>query len=280
MIKFSNYRKTIKEWVDQSMYDFKRDPTKQEVESKKTFGGLPFKDERRLNKKTYGISNSSSIGFMDDVTPVRINARDDQRFQNGNNVVWFRIDTGFLDINKSKCLNGASDQKGYCCYDLITAKKIFSWFATTKALNGRCPVWANQYDIWAPDIEKKLEQFWYSLCFAFVLAENRCVVTKFEKDNPVEGAPEVFIDNPLCPTNKESFWSGLLDKEILQTPVAPVEDSNLAKRLVDKIKELYKMWNFGYCKGQFLTNVGLHDEPYFKYFDYVIFLLLILASFK
>ena len=46
--------------------------------------------------------------------------------------------------------------------------------------------------------------------FAFVLAENRCVVTKFERGNPVEGAPEVFVDNPLCPTNKESFWSTTL----------------------------------------------------------------------
>ena len=272
MIRLGNYRQSIKGWVGQSMYDFKRDPTKQEVESKEVFGGLPDKDDRRSNKKTYGISNSSAIGFMDDVTPVRIKVKEDQRFQNKNNVVWFRIDTGFLDINKSKCLNGASDQKGYCSYDIDTAKKIFSWPAITKALNGRCPVWANQYDIWMPDIKKEFEQYWNSLCFAFVLAENRCVVTKFEKDNPVKSAPEVFVDNPLCPANKESFWSITLDQEILQTPVPPAKDTNLAKHLVDKIKKLYKTWNLKYCKGQFLTNVGLQDESYFKYFDYADFL--------
>ena len=91
------------------------------------------------------------------------------------------------------------------------------------------------------------------------------MVTKFEKDNPVTGAPEVFVDNPLCPANPESFWSTTLDKEISDKP-APAKD------LVEKIKELYKHWNLNYCKGQVLQNVGLQDEPYFKYFDYPDFL--------
>jgi hypothetical protein len=91
------------------------------------------------------------------------------------------------------------------------------------------------------------------------------VVTKFEKDNPVTGAPEVFVNNPLCPANPESFWSTTLDKEISGQPA-------LAKELVGKIKELYKHWNLNYCKGQVLQNVGLQDEPYFKYFDYPDFL--------
>ena len=132
-------------------------------------------------------------------------------------------------------------------------------------MNGVYPIWANQYDIWAPHIKKELEDYYYSLCFAFVLAENRCVVTKFEKDNPVVGAPEVFVDNPLCPANPESFWSTILDKEITDQPELP-------KKLVNKIKELYKHWNLNYCKGQVLQHVGLQDEPYFRYFDYPDFL--------
>ena len=32
-----------------------------------------------------------------------------------------------------------------------------------------------------------------------------------------------------------------------------------------------KSWNSEYGKGQFLENVGLNDEPYFKYFDYLDF---------
>lgn len=50
------------------------------------------------------------------------------------------------------------------------------------------------------------------------------------------------------------------------------KDSALAFELVEKIKELYKTWNKNYCKGQKLEHVGLHEEPYFKYFDYADFL--------
>ena len=100
-----------------------------------------------------------------------------------------------------------------------------------------------------------------------MLAENRCVVTKFEKDNPVEGAPEVYVDNPLCPTNKESFWNTTLATEINK-----LDKNNTARLLVDAITELYRYWNANYCKGQVLENVGLHNEPYFKYFSYPDFL--------
>ena len=94
-----------------------------------------------------------------------------------------------------------------------------------------------------------------------MLAENRCVVTTFEKDNPVVGAPEIFVDNPLCPANPESFWATVLDPEVNA-------DHGLAFLLVKKIKLLYKTWNLNYCKGQYLRNVGLKDEPYFRYFAY------------
>ena len=62
LVKFTDDKTFIKIWVNQKMYDFKRDPTKEELDSKNIFGGLPIKDERRGNKKTYGISNSSFIG--------------------------------------------------------------------------------------------------------------------------------------------------------------------------------------------------------------------------
>ena len=84
------------------------------------------------------------------------------------------------------------------------------------------------------------------ICVA--LAENRCIVTKFEKDNPVQDAPEVFTDNPLCPANDESFWSTTLGSQI---------SDPLAKKLVNEIETLYQYWNLEYCKGQFLENVGL-----------------------
>lgn len=95
------------------------------------------------------------------------------------------------------------------------------------------------------------------------------MVTKFEKDNPVKDAPEVFVDDPLCPTNKESFWATTLQPFINQQKL---DSESPAILLIDQITELYKYWNHNYCKGQYLYNVGLHTEPYFKYFNYPDFL--------
>ena len=198
-------RDEIKKSLPQKMYDFKRDPTKQELDSRDIFGGLPIKDERRGNKKTYGITNSYFIGFMDDSTPCRIKQDGEKRMSNKNDRVWLQLRPGFIDINLTKIQNGATDKYGYCAYDIESAKATFTWFCITKALNGQYPVWANQYDIWQPNILPAKQAEWYTLCFAFVLAENRCVVTKFEKDNPVKDAPEVFVDNRFAPLIKKVF---------------------------------------------------------------------------
>jgi hypothetical protein len=260
-INYSAARESVKEWSGQQMYDFKRDPTDKELKSGAVFGGLPIKDGRRSNKKTYGIADSKFIGFMDDNTPVRIRQDNLKRISTECDRVWFRLDNDLKSCNKTRIHTGPTDKYGYCAYDLSTARKNFAWLAISKVLNGVYPIWANQFDIWTPNILAAKEKEFYSLCFAFGLAENRCVVTKFEKDNPVTGAPEVLVDNPLCPGNKESFWSTTLDREIVANPV-------LADELVALVKHLYKKWNQNYTKGQFRYSVGLHDEPYFKYFDY------------
>lgn len=265
-VEISRKRISVKDWTMQSMYDFKRDATKLELEFQKIIGGLPLKDERRGNKKTYGINSSEFIGFMDDATPVRVKGKDKRFNTDHSQQFWFRLDSVFKDINKSKCFNGPSDNRGYCAYDLQSAKFCCTWFAITKAMNGAYPVWANQYDIWAPNLPKEKESAFYALCFAFVLAENRCVVTKFEANNPVEGAPEVFVQNPLSTNNEEAFW---------HTTLLPyVEESNEpnAIALVKLVTEFYRYWNHNYTKGQFIESVGLHNEPYFRYFDYPDFL--------
>jgi hypothetical protein len=204
---------------------------------------------------------------MDDLSPVRICPKNDIRYINktAKDFLWFRLDTSIKDGNKSKCFNGPTDNRSYCAYDLSSAKQLTKWFAINKILVAESPVWANQYDVWNPIIDQDSASYFYALCFAFVLAENRCVVMKFEKNNPVAGAQELFVDNPLCPLNKESFWANTLDSEIKP-------EHSHAFALVQKIKELYKTWNLNYCKGQFLFDVGLKEEPYFKYFDYKDFL--------
>lgn len=267
VINYNSHKKKLRESYNLKLYDFIHTPSKKEIQENPILGGLPLKDNRRKNKKTYGLPNLKFIGFMDDITPVRIKPRGElSRFTYNNLLsVWFRLDTAIKDSNKSKCFGGASDNRSYCAFDLESAKATFSWFSITKSINGIYPLWANQFDIWQPEISKKFEAYYYSLCYAFALAENRCVVTKFEANNPVKGAPEVFVDNPLCPANKDAFWATTLDTEVKK-------EHGIAFELVNKIKELYKTWNLKYCKGQFLYNVGLKDEPYFKYFAYDDFL--------
>jgi hypothetical protein len=264
-IELSENRISIKESANQKMYDFKRDPTQTELKNHQVFGGLPLSDSRRKNKKTYGISDSLLIGFMDDCTPVRVKQDSTNRLSTEPDRFWFRLDNDFKSLNKSKCFNGPTDNRSYCGNNFESAKVLCTWFSITKSLNGRYPGWANQLDIWAPEIPKELEETWYAHCFAFVLAENRCVVTKFEANNPVAGAPEVFVDNPLCPVNPVAFWSTTLDSQVNQNHGAAFE-------LVSAIKSLYKLWNKNYCQGQFLFHTGLQDEPYFRYFNYPDFL--------
>ncbi len=263
-INLNNEKDTIRTSYNLKLYDFIRTPTKSERESNDIVGGLPLKDPRRVkNDKTYGIPDSEDIGLLGDCTPVRIRARGQaERFtyQNAKSV-WFRLDTSFKDVNRSKCFNGAADNRSYCAYDLDSAKSTFTWFAITKALNGLYPLWVNQLDIWQPIINKEYESYWYSLCFAFALAENRCIVTKFEKDNPVKGAIEVLMDNPLSPIHTNNFWSIFLNKEIVTQP-------NIAIELVNAVKELYMVWNSNYTKGKTIPAYELRDEPYFKYFEY------------
>ena len=233
---------------------------------KSIISGFPLKDERHFKRKDpHGYTNGIYIGFMDDNTPLRIYQEPSNRISNYPDRVWFRLDHMMINLNQTRCLSGPPDKYGFCAYDLPSAISTFIWFAITKAINGRYPIWANQFDIWKPKINPELEKEFYSLCFVFGLSENRCVVTKFEVNNPVVDAPEVFVDNPLCPTNPESFWSTTLNDQIIRRPA-------LANNLVELVRELYTDWNKKYCKNKVLKNIGLHDEAYFKYFDYEDFL--------
>ncbi len=253
------------ESVQQPRLNLYRNRLKEEG-GKKIISGFPLRDTRHSRVSApHGFVDGTFIGFMDDNTPVRLRQEPCNRLTNSPDRVWFYLDNRIFKINLLKAFSGPSDNRSFCAYDLPSAKSIFSWFSIGKTINGQYPVWANMYDIWPPHISSAKEKYWYSLCFSFVLAENRCVVTKFEADNPVKGAPEIFVDNPLCPTNLESFWNKQLDKEIISKP-------SLAKNLVDKIKELYRYWNMNYTRGKIIQHVGLQDEPYFKYFDYADFL--------
>jgi hypothetical protein len=260
-VNFSSAKESTKDLCGLQMYDFKRDPTDKETKSGSIFGGLPKTDPRRENKKTYGHSDGRFLGFMDDNTPVRVRQDSYNRMSDKPDRLWCKLESTLVNSNLLRIHSGPTDNRSYCALDYKSAAVLLEWYSIAKAINGRYPIWANQFDVWKPKIPAEKEKAFHSLCLAFALADNRCVVTKFEKDNPVAGAPEVFVDNPLCPTNPESFWSTTLDGEIVASPV-------LAGELVALVKQLYKKWNQNYTKGQFQYSVGLQDEPYFKYFDY------------
>jgi hypothetical protein len=263
-IDFSKRQQTIYQWLNQSRFDFVKDPTLKDLSSG-IYGGLPLNAEQRKNKKTYGSRDGAYIGFMDDNSPVRVKGDVSKRLTQCPDTVWFRLDRDLQSLNLCRIISGPPDQKGYAAHDIEIAQKCFAWYSTAKVLLGNYPLWANTSHLWKPEIPPELERTFFGLCFAFGLAENYCVVTKFEKDNPVKDAPEVFVDNPLCPTNPESFWSTTLNSEI--------DDENpLAMSLVNAVTGLYRHWNKEHCQGQWLLNVGLKEEPYFKYFSYPDFL--------
>jgi hypothetical protein len=298
MVHLDDAKKDIRSDLTQNRFNMYRN-IKEAEKNQKVVSGFPLKDKRHQNYKVpYGFTNGKFIGFMEDNTPVRLAKDTQNRMSQSPDSVWFMLMNSFSGINLSQIHAGAANSRSYCAYDLASAQVLFSWFGISKAINGRYPVWANQYDLWAVNFDNpnpspkekgeiNLKRYFYSLCYAFALAENRCVVTKFEANNPASGAPEVFIDNPLCPANRESFWNLVLDKEIVKEEmkafVAPIplplssrveggEMPNLAIALVGAVKDLYCYWNLNYCKGQFVYDVGLKEEAYFKYFDYQDFI--------
>lgn len=247
--------------IRQTRYDYSH--AKKEKEKEIIVSGFPKNDVDRhfkLSRKC-GAIDGEFIGFMDDNTPCRIKQEPSKRLSNIPDRVWFRLDTVFININQTKIFSSATDNRSYCAYDKFSAQGTFGWYAISKVLVGKYPGWANQYDLWQPNISEELKNDWYALCYAFGLAENRCVVTKFEKDNPVKSAPEVWVDNPMSPNNQVSFYRTTLQNEIKKS-------KSVANDLASTIEAFYLYWNLNYTKGGTLENVGLHEEAYFKYFDY------------
>ena len=254
------------EMVQQGMVNLYRNRTREEL-NQKIISGFPLKDDNHFKlNDPYGYADGTFVGFMGDNTPVRLRQEPSDRFSNKPDRVWFLLMTAFAKVNMSVAQGGPATSRAYCAYDWESAKVLFSWFGISKAINGKYPIWANQYDIWSPNIKPELAEEWYHLCCAFVLAENRCIVTKFEANNPLQSAPEIFVDNPLCPVHPDNFW-----KNIIETNIS-FSKEGVDGILVNAIKDLYKTWNMRYCKGSYLFDVGLKDEPYFRYFDYSDFL--------
>jgi hypothetical protein len=93
------------------------------------------------------------------------------------------------------------------------------------------------------------------MCFALGLSENGCVETVFPANNPVPGAPEVRVRNPLCPTDSGSFWSRYLAADFKRNRGLPSDE------LVTTVEEIYRQWAKRFVKTSWIPPE--EKLPYF-----------------
>lgn len=246
-VAFGGDRPRMPAWVGQKMVDFKRDRRRSE-QGARIAGGLPAGDARHANRKAYGEADGESIGFMDDVTPVRIKAAH-------SSVPWFRLNNQFMDCRKTRCYSGPPTHFGFCARDEASAEKLFLWFAVgrTFAAHGY-PMWADALELWPPAIASNRKSEVLEIALAIGLAENECVETTYPANNPVDGAREVHVSNPMAPTDPQSFWSTRLGKRFRG-------GSSGAAAVVAAVAELYGEWDkeFRYAP----QIMAPYQRPYF-----------------
>jgi len=238
----------IREWVGVSMLDFKRSRRISE-KNQSDAGGLPAYDPRRQNKKTYGESLGNYIGFMDDLTPCRIKS-------NFNGRPWFRLNSQFMDCRKTRCLSGPPDHLGYSPLSEELTEKMFIWFAMGRTF-AQCgyPLWVDAMEIWQPIIPDNLKDDIIKLSFAIGFADNECIETIFPTNNPIHGAPEIVITNPMTPLNKDSFWTKSMAHHFTSNTFTETVD------LVEAVNKLFCNWKQYVCKKK-EVHIG-YKRPYF-----------------
>jgi hypothetical protein len=229
LVNLGEERVSIREWVGQTMLDFKRSRRKNESDQS-CVGGLPKGDHRMENKKAYGEIDGRFIGFMDDLTPCRVRRSTPDR-------PWFRLNSQFMDAKKNRCFSGPPTHWGYCATDLEAAKKLFFWYSLARTfLQHPYPMWADAEDLWQPMIPIINEKSVFQTVFAIAYAENECLTTSFPADNPMLGVPELAIRNPMTPLDRQSFWSVTLQ------PFCASATSNNVFELVKAVDAVFAEW--------------------------------------
>lgn len=228
-VELGQDRVTLKVWSGETRRDFMRNKRRSE-KTQRLVGGLPVGDHRHTNKKAYGESDGSFIGFMDDLTPCRIK-------QSQPDMPWFRLNNQFMDLKKNRCFSGPPTHFGYCAGNLDSAKKLFFWYALTRTLlDFGYPMWVDADDLWAPRIPANLERRVFQSAFVIAYAENDCVETGFPANNPVRGVRELNIRNPLSPLNEESYWLTIM------RPYCDRAAVRGTRVLIEAVDELFSGW--------------------------------------
>jgi hypothetical protein len=222
-------RTSIMEWSGETRKDFLRNKCKSEL-NQAVVGGLPSGDPRHGNKKAQGRTHGTFIGFMDELTPCRVEKSTPDR-------PWFYLDTRFMRVKTARCLSGPPSNRGYCAVNLDASKKLFFWYAMARTLlQHPYPMWVDQDNMWEPNMSAKLEQRLFQIAFAIGYAENECVETKFPANNPVNGLLELTIRNPMTPLYSDSFWSKTM------RPYCAANPSETALTLTKAVDKLFDGW--------------------------------------
>jgi hypothetical protein len=112
------------------------------------------------------------------------------------------------------------------------ANKVFVWYAMHKVfIEHPFPLKADPFEMWAPLASAELVR----LAKAITFADNECLELRFPANNPVRGAPQIFVRNPLSPNNPESYWTRHAFTSFSQT-------SMISDRLVGAVHDLYSSW--------------------------------------
>lgn len=209
--------------------EFKRNRRKSESVDKPA-GGLPIGDRRNANKKAYGEAKGQGIGFMDDLTPCRV----------GKATVaapYFYLESRFMRVRSIRCFSGPPDNRAYVGTTSDLAERLFTWFALGRTF-ASCgyPMWADAMELWAPAAAGKDKDRMLRYAYAIGYAENECVETYMPANNPVPGAAEVFVFNPLTPLLTDSFWSVHLKGHFNATR------ADTPGQLVSAVDQVFKLW--------------------------------------
>jgi hypothetical protein len=228
----------VREWTGCKRFDFQREKTKEEQRTANFRCGLPAGDRRHDRKKTLGHADGQYVGFMDDMTPCRIRHPTQP-------VPHFHLDSRFMRVRRYRCFSGPADNRSFAPATPEQAEKLFVWFALgrTFAQEGY-PMWADAFELWPPTMDPPAHGALVRFAYAIGFADNECVSIAFPANNPIKGAPEVHVANPMTSLDGTSYWSKVM---------APMFAKNSADQpaiLVAAVKATFAEWDRLVNKGQ------------------------------
>jgi hypothetical protein len=229
-VTFALGRQNIRAWSGCRRFDFQREKTKQEQATPGFRCGLPAGDPRHGRKKTLGFADGAYVGFMDDLTPCRIRHRTEP-------VPYFHLDTRFMRVRRYRCFSGPADNRSFHPASPAQAARLFVWFALgrTFAQEG-FPIWADAFELWPPRPEPAPDAVLVRFAYAIGYADNECVALTLPAGDPVPGAPEVRVGNPMTPLDPGSYWSRSL------APAFADRGSDAPARLVAAVDRVFADW--------------------------------------